>query len=145
MLATEDLLPQRVIDQYQMTPEMWADKIKLWYTDFQGMQRYWPATSVSGCWLFLIVIIHFWDYGAMFDKVVGQVSFYTKECYTPPTISKCWRHCVFGSLYVCLWTQYFTNHFTKFTVLVHLRTKKNLLDFEVKRSKVKVTSKLNMV
>jgi len=40
MLATEDMLPQRVIDQYQMTPEMWADKIKLWYTDFQGMQRY---------------------------------------------------------------------------------------------------------
>jgi len=39
MLATEDLLPQRVIDQYQMTPEMWADKIKLWYTDFHGMQR----------------------------------------------------------------------------------------------------------
>jgi len=39
MLATEDLLPQRVIDQYQMTPEMWAEKIKLWYTDFQGMQR----------------------------------------------------------------------------------------------------------
>jgi len=40
MLATEDLLPQRVIDQYQMTPEMWAEKIKLWYTDFHGMQRY---------------------------------------------------------------------------------------------------------
>ena len=38
MLATEDMLPQRVIDQYQMTPEMWTDKIKLWYTDFHGMQ-----------------------------------------------------------------------------------------------------------
>ena len=75
MLATEDLLPQRVIDQYQMTPEMWADKIKLWYTDFQGMQRYWPATSVFGCRLFLIVIIHFGDCGAMFDKVVDQVTF----------------------------------------------------------------------
>jgi len=40
MLATEDMLPQRVIDQYQMTPDMWADKIKHCYSDFQGMQRY---------------------------------------------------------------------------------------------------------
>jgi len=47
MLATEDLLPQRVIDQYQMTPEMWADKIKLWYTDFQGMHRYLHGSVVE--------------------------------------------------------------------------------------------------
>jgi len=46
MLATEDLLPQRVIDQYQMTAEMWADKIRVWYTDFQGMQRYQLAMSL---------------------------------------------------------------------------------------------------
>lgn len=39
MLATEDLLPQRVIDQFQMTQEMWADKIKLWYADHRGMSR----------------------------------------------------------------------------------------------------------
>ncbi|RWS09439.1 merlin-like isoform X2 [Dinothrombium tinctorium] len=40
MLAdAEDLLPQRVIDQYQMTPEMWEDKIKIWYADHKGMTR----------------------------------------------------------------------------------------------------------
>ena len=39
MLATEDLLPQRVIDQYQMTAEMWAERIKIWYSDHRGMTR----------------------------------------------------------------------------------------------------------
>ena len=39
MLVTEDLLPQRVIDQYNMTPEMWADKIKDYYGDHRGMTR----------------------------------------------------------------------------------------------------------
>ncbi|XP_041971983.1 merlin isoform X2 [Aricia agestis] len=39
MLASEDLLPQRVIDQYQMTPEMWAERIKIWYADHKGMSR----------------------------------------------------------------------------------------------------------
>lgn len=39
MLSNEDLLPQRVIDQYQMTPEMWADRIKVWYADHKGMPR----------------------------------------------------------------------------------------------------------
>jgi len=39
MLSTEDLLPQRVIDQYQMTPDMWAEKIKEWYMVSQGMPR----------------------------------------------------------------------------------------------------------
>ncbi|CAM6002208.1 unnamed protein product, partial [Sphagnum balticum] len=40
MLAdAEDLLPQRVIDQYQMTPEMWEEKIKIWYADHRGMTR----------------------------------------------------------------------------------------------------------
>ncbi|XP_049879431.1 merlin isoform X2 [Pectinophora gossypiella] len=39
MLASEDLLPQRVIDQYQMTPEMWEDRIKIWYADHKGMSR----------------------------------------------------------------------------------------------------------
>ena len=40
MLAMEDLLPQRVIDQYQMTPQMWADRIKTWYSDHRGMPRW---------------------------------------------------------------------------------------------------------
>lgn len=39
MLASEDLLPQRVIDQYQMTPEMWEERIKIWYADHRGMSR----------------------------------------------------------------------------------------------------------
>lgn len=39
MLASEDLLPQRVIDQYQMTAEMWEERIKVWYADHRGMSR----------------------------------------------------------------------------------------------------------
>ena len=40
MLAdAEDLLPQRVIDQYQLTPEMWEDRIKVWYADHRGMTK----------------------------------------------------------------------------------------------------------
>ncbi|XP_014233984.1 merlin [Trichogramma pretiosum] len=39
LLASEDLLPQRVIDQYQMTPEMWEDRIKIWYADHKTMSR----------------------------------------------------------------------------------------------------------
>lgn len=39
MLASEDLLPQRVIDQYQMTLEMWEERIKVWYADHRGMSR----------------------------------------------------------------------------------------------------------
>lgn len=39
MLASDDLLPQRVIDQYQMTSEMWADRIKTWYADQRGYTR----------------------------------------------------------------------------------------------------------
>ncbi|XP_053202946.1 merlin-like [Panonychus citri] len=35
----EDLLPQRVIDQYQMTPEMWEERIRVWYADHRGMAR----------------------------------------------------------------------------------------------------------
>ncbi|TRY64340.1 hypothetical protein TCAL_00844 [Tigriopus californicus] len=38
-LANEDLLPQRVIDQYKMTREMWEDRIMVWYTDHKGMSR----------------------------------------------------------------------------------------------------------
>lgn len=39
MLANEELLPQRVIDQYQMTPEMWEERIRVWYADHGGMSR----------------------------------------------------------------------------------------------------------
>lgn len=39
MLANENLLPQRVIDQYQMTPKMWEERIKTWYDDHKGMSR----------------------------------------------------------------------------------------------------------
>lgn len=39
MLASEELLPQRVIDQYQMTAEMWEERIKVWYADHRGMSR----------------------------------------------------------------------------------------------------------
>ncbi|GFO41272.1 merlin [Plakobranchus ocellatus] len=36
MLASDDLLPQRVLDQYQMTPAMWEEKIKFWYAERRG-------------------------------------------------------------------------------------------------------------
>ncbi|XP_022902705.1 merlin [Onthophagus taurus] len=39
MLASEDLLPQRVIDQYQMTIDMWEERIRVWYADHRGMSR----------------------------------------------------------------------------------------------------------
>ncbi|KAK8734539.1 hypothetical protein OTU49_005870, partial [Cherax quadricarinatus] len=38
-LSMEELLPQRVINQYQMTPEMWEERIRIWYADHQGMTR----------------------------------------------------------------------------------------------------------
>merc|ERR1712223_2112446 len=39
LLANDDLLPQRVIDQYKMTLEMWEERIKIWYADHRGMSR----------------------------------------------------------------------------------------------------------
>lgn len=39
MLISENLLPQRVIDQYQMTPQMWEERINTWYADHRGMSR----------------------------------------------------------------------------------------------------------
>lgn len=48
LLASEDLLPQRVIDQYQMTPAMWEERIKVWYADHRGMSRYvWFTLQTS--------------------------------------------------------------------------------------------------
>lgn len=37
IFMNEDLLPQRVINQYSMTPEMWFERIKTWY---QGNDRF---------------------------------------------------------------------------------------------------------
>ncbi|EFX76345.1 hypothetical protein DAPPUDRAFT_128926 [Daphnia pulex] len=39
LLGTEDLLPKRVLDQYQMTAEMWEERIKIWYADHKGLSR----------------------------------------------------------------------------------------------------------
>lgn len=39
MLADIDLLPRRVVDQYQMTPQMWEERIKTWYMDHEPMTR----------------------------------------------------------------------------------------------------------
>lgn len=39
MLSSEDLLPQRVIQQYSMTSQMWLERIKTWYADHAGMSR----------------------------------------------------------------------------------------------------------
>lgn len=38
-ITAEDLLPQRVIDQYSMTAMMWFERIKTWYADHKGMTR----------------------------------------------------------------------------------------------------------
>ncbi|KAA0202072.1 hypothetical protein HAZT_HAZT011261 [Hyalella azteca] len=38
-LVMDELLPQRVINQYQMTPEMWQERIGVWYADHAGMTR----------------------------------------------------------------------------------------------------------
>ncbi|KRY77210.1 Merlin [Trichinella pseudospiralis] len=38
-LALEELLPQRVLDQYQMTCEMWEDKIKTWWMNNRRMTK----------------------------------------------------------------------------------------------------------
>ncbi|KAL7638306.1 UNVERIFIED_CONTAM: hypothetical protein RMT77_010870 [Armadillidium vulgare] len=38
-LTMEELLPQRVISQYQMTADMWEERIRVWYADHRGMTR----------------------------------------------------------------------------------------------------------
>ncbi|XP_047480014.1 merlin-like [Penaeus chinensis] len=38
-LSMEELLPQRVLSQYQMTPVMWEERIRIWYADHRGMTR----------------------------------------------------------------------------------------------------------
>ncbi|XP_031558263.1 merlin-like isoform X2 [Actinia tenebrosa] len=38
-LKNEHLLPQRVLDQYQMTPDMWEERITSWYGEHKGLTR----------------------------------------------------------------------------------------------------------
>uniref|UniRef100_A0A8C5LUD2 NF2, moesin-ezrin-radixin like (MERLIN) tumor suppressor n=1 Tax=Leptobrachium leishanense TaxID=445787 RepID=A0A8C5LUD2_9ANUR len=38
-LAEEELLPKRVINLYQMTPEMWEERITAWYAEHRGRTR----------------------------------------------------------------------------------------------------------
>ncbi|XP_028681281.1 NF2, moesin-ezrin-radixin like (MERLIN) tumor suppressor a isoform X1 [Erpetoichthys calabaricus] len=38
-LAQEELLPKRVINLYQMTPEMWEERITAWYAEHRGRPR----------------------------------------------------------------------------------------------------------
>ncbi|XP_070572381.1 merlin-like [Ptychodera flava] len=38
-LSDEELLPKKVIDQYQMTPDMWEERISAWYEEHRGMSR----------------------------------------------------------------------------------------------------------
>nr|XP_034996161.1 merlin-like isoform X4 [Zootoca vivipara] len=39
-LAPEELLPKRVLRQYQMTPDMWEERITAWYAGHRGIARY---------------------------------------------------------------------------------------------------------
>lgn len=39
VFMSEDLLPERVINQYSMTRMMWFERIKTWYADHKGMSR----------------------------------------------------------------------------------------------------------
>uniref|UniRef100_A0AAY5KAF8 FERM domain-containing protein n=1 Tax=Esox lucius TaxID=8010 RepID=A0AAY5KAF8_ESOLU len=38
-LAQDELLPKRVLMQYQMTPDMWEEKITAWYAEHRGIAR----------------------------------------------------------------------------------------------------------
>ncbi|XP_075685975.1 merlin isoform X3 [Rhinoderma darwinii] len=38
-LAEDELLPKRVINLYQMTPEMWEERITAWYAEHRGRTR----------------------------------------------------------------------------------------------------------
>ncbi|XP_053310885.1 merlin-like [Spea bombifrons] len=38
-LSHDELLPKRVLQQYQMTSEMWQDKITAWYAEHRGIAR----------------------------------------------------------------------------------------------------------
>uniref|UniRef100_A0A8C6THP1 Merlin n=1 Tax=Neogobius melanostomus TaxID=47308 RepID=A0A8C6THP1_9GOBI len=39
-LAQDELLPKRVLMQYQMTADMWEEKITAWYAEHRGIARY---------------------------------------------------------------------------------------------------------
>ncbi|XP_065344258.1 merlin-like [Cloeon dipterum] len=41
MISGTDLLPHRAISQYQMTPQMWEERIKTWHADHRSMAFAW--------------------------------------------------------------------------------------------------------
>ena len=38
--SKEDLIPQRVLDQFQMSPEMWIEKIEQWHAEVKGLTKF---------------------------------------------------------------------------------------------------------
>lgn len=45
MLQLDQLLPQRVLSQYEMTPEMWEDRIQVWWVNNRGLSRLFTIVS----------------------------------------------------------------------------------------------------
>jgi hypothetical protein len=41
-LDIRKLLPKAVIDQYDMTPEMWIERIRKWWANNNGLSTYLP-------------------------------------------------------------------------------------------------------
>ncbi|XP_037736135.1 merlin isoform X3 [Chelonia mydas] len=46
-LAQEELLPKRVLRQYQMTADMWEEKISAWYAEHRGIASKIRVTQIS--------------------------------------------------------------------------------------------------
>lgn len=38
-MSDEEVLPKRVVNQYQMTTDMWEDRIKHWWMNNRGLSR----------------------------------------------------------------------------------------------------------
>ncbi|KAF0302001.1 Merlin [Amphibalanus amphitrite] len=95
ILANEELLPKRVIKQYNMTTPMWEERINIWYQDHKGMSRdeaemeylkiaqdlemngvsYFSISNSKGSELFLGVCnmgLHIYDKG---NKLTPEISF----------------------------------------------------------------------
>jgi len=95
-----------------------------------------------------------WEYTMVWLKsaIIFAVQLYLVIMHLPAL--SCWRHAVFR-LSSHVWSysescernilQTSCRHLTKFTTSVHHGTKMNWLDFEVKRSEVKVTKRPNVV
>lgn len=39
MFDTEELLPKRITEKYQLTTDMWESRIIVWYADHLGMSK----------------------------------------------------------------------------------------------------------